>query len=103
MEQFISLFGHHGDGSGDFARPKGVGVDGDGNIYVVDALFDVVQIFDKNAENISLDLAGLVRGEGEFWLPGGLFIDEENNIYVADSYNRRVQVFKYLGAEQKES
>lgn len=33
-----SLFGQAGDGTGDFAKPKGVAVDSAGTIYVVDAL-----------------------------------------------------------------
>ena len=41
----LASFGRVGDGSGNFASPKGVGADSDGNIYVVDALFDAVQVF----------------------------------------------------------
>lgn len=37
---------------GDFARPKGVAVDSEGHIYVVDAAFGNVQIF--NSEGLLL-------------------------------------------------
>lgn len=94
--KFISEFGHLGDGSGDFARPKGIAVDSDGNIYVVDALFGVVQIFNEKGQ---LLMAFGREGQklGEFWLPTGIYIDDQDKIYVADSYNHRVQIFEYLG------
>jgi DNA-binding beta-propeller fold protein YncE len=92
---FLGAFGRHGDASGDLAAPKGLGVDSEGHIYVVDALFDAVQVFDRSGQ---LLLAFGQRGvtPGRFWLPGGLFIDAQNRIYVADSYNQRVQIFQYL-------
>ena len=93
---FMGLFGRHGDTSGDFAMPKGVAVDSEGHIYVVDALFDAVQIFDRRGAYL---LAFGERGinPGRFWLPGGIFIDGHDRIYVADTYNQRIQVFEYLG------
>ena len=61
-------------------------------MFVVDALFDAVQIFDRDG---TLLLAFGERGSkaGQFWLPAGLFIDPLDRIYVADAYNRRIQVF----------
>ncbi|KXS44340.1 MAG: NHL repeat protein [Candidatus Frackibacter sp. T328-2] len=93
---FITKFGHLGDGSGDFARPKGVAVDSDGHIYVVDALFGAVQIFNEKGQ-LLMTLGREGTNLGEFWLPTGIYIDEQDKIYVADSYNKRVQIFKYLG------
>ncbi len=79
------------------AAPKGVAVDGEGHVYVVDALFDAVQIFDEDGRFL-LGFGQRGVGRGEFWLPNGLFIDLDGRIYVADSYNRRVQVFEYLAS-----
>ena len=95
---FISEFGQLGDGSGDFARSKGVAVDSDGNIYVVDALFGVVQIFNEQGK-LLLTFGKEGSKPGQFWLPTGIYIDQDDDIYVADSYNHRIQVFKYLGEE----
>ena len=38
-ERFYSKFGRHGDASGDFSNPKGIAVDSEGHIFVVDANF----------------------------------------------------------------
>jgi sugar lactone lactonase YvrE len=79
--------------------PKGVAVDSRGHIYVVDALFDAVQIFDRRGQ-LLLAFGGRGTGPGEFWLPNGLFIDSQDRIYVADSYNQRIQIFEYVGGDE---
>ncbi|MGE5553980.1 MAG: 6-bladed beta-propeller [Betaproteobacteria bacterium] len=94
--EFVGLFGQMGDGPGDLPRPKGIGVDSEGNIYVADALFDNVQIFERLGR-LLMSFGGLGEKEGRFWLPAGLAIDERDRIYVADSANRRIQVFQFLG------
>ena len=66
-----------------------------GNVYVVDALFDAVQIFDQSGQ-LLLNFGERGTGPGQFWLPSGLTIDDRDFIYVADSYNKRVQVFRLL-------
>lgn len=43
--KFISTFGQIGDVPSTFTRPKGVAVDKEGRIYVVDAAFENVQVF----------------------------------------------------------
>jgi DNA-binding beta-propeller fold protein YncE len=73
--------------------PKGIAVDDDGVVYVVDSLFDNVQLFDRKGAFL-LTLGRRGTGSGEFWLPSGAFIDENGELYVCDTYNRRVQVFK---------
>jgi len=88
-------FGHHGDGSGDFAQPKGVAVDGQGHVYVADAVFNRVQIFDRQGRFL-LAFGREGAKDGQFLLPSGVFITGDR-IYVADSYNQRVQVFQFLG------
>jgi hypothetical protein len=74
-----------------------VATDSFGHIYIVDAHFNALQIFDQTGAFL-LSLGALGRDRGEFWLPAGIFIDEDDHIYVADSYNRRVQVFRYVGS-----
>ena len=84
-----------GDGSGNFSKPKGVAVDSEGNIYITDAHFDIVQIFDKNGK-LLLWFGSSGSGKGDFFIPAGIFIDSKDRIYIADSYNKRIQIFQYL-------
>ena len=51
-----------------FTRPKGIALDRDSNLYVVDAAFENVQIF--NAEgNLLMHFGGSYKGAGAMWLP----------------------------------
>lgn len=93
---FKYSIGHLGDGRGDFFRPKGVGVDSEGHIYVVEGLNADVQVFDDQGRLLYyFGQSGTALGQ--FQLPTGLFIDHNDRIFVVDSYNRRVQVFRYFG------
>jgi sugar lactone lactonase YvrE len=77
-------------------RPKGIALDSEDHLYVVDGLWGVVQVFDEQGR--LLYYFG-TRGthNGEFQLPAGLFIDRDDRVFVVDSFNRRVQVFRYRG------
>jgi sugar lactone lactonase YvrE len=93
--KFVSSFGRHGDGSGDFSMPKGLAVDREGVIYVVDGLFDNIQLFNARGDFL-LTVGRRGAGPGEFWLPSGLFLDEQDRLYVCDTYNQRIQIFGIL-------
>ena len=71
-------------------------MDSFGHVYVVDALFDNIQIFNPDGQ-LLMHFGAAGQQPGEFWLPGGVAIGRNNRIYVADTYNRRVQVFQYVG------
>ena len=66
-----------------------------GHLYVVDANFETVQVFNDQGA-LLMDFGQEGQQPGAFWLPAGIFIDRRNRIWVADSYNRRVQVFDFL-------
>ena len=87
--------GCHGDASGYISSPKGIAVDSYGNIYLADALFHCVQVFDIKG-NFLYSFGGQGNSEGKFLIPTGIFIDKNNDIYVSDSYNKRIQVFKLI-------
>ena len=88
--------GHVGDEIGQMFRPKGVAVDSEGHLYVVEGAMGMVQVF--NREGQLLYYFGQKGTEfGEFRLPAGVFIDGEDHVFVVDSYNARVQVFHYQG------
>jgi DNA-binding beta-propeller fold protein YncE len=87
--------GRKGDLPGYFSQPKGLALDSQSHLYVVDANFESIQIFNADGA-LLMDFGQEGRGAGEFWLPTGVFIDARDRIWVADSYNRRVQVFDFL-------
>jgi DNA-binding beta-propeller fold protein YncE len=88
-----------GDGPGAMFRPKGVGVDSEGDLYVVDGLWGMVQVFNRQGQ-LLYNFGARGTHAGEFQLPAGLFIDHDDRVFVVDSFNRRVQVFHYAGLKQ---
>jgi sugar lactone lactonase YvrE len=81
---------------GDFAKPTGVAVDKDGNLYVADTLNARIEIFDADG--------GFIRtfgkrgdGPGYFAMPKGVAIDCDGHIWVTDAMQNRVQVFSQEG------
>ncbi|MCK4738284.1 MAG: 6-bladed beta-propeller, partial [Sulfurimonas sp.] len=99
--KFVSRFGSIGDKPGTFARPKGVGIDSDGNIYVADSAFNNIQIFDEKGQNLLLYFGSAGYTEGRFRLVTGLYIDETDKIIIADGFSGRVQTFQYISEKWK--
>ncbi|MDR3677207.1 MAG: 6-bladed beta-propeller [Acidobacteriota bacterium] len=94
--KFEYAVGHIGEGSGYMFRPKGIGRDSEGHLYVVEGLTGLVQVFDREGQ-LLYNFGQKGTGFGEFKLPTGLFIDHSDRVFVVDSYNRRIQVFQYFG------
>ncbi len=83
---------------GDFAKPTGLAVDADGNLYVCDTLNNRIEIFDADGKFVStFGKAG--DGPGYFARPKGVAIDADGHIWVADGMQDRVQVFNQRGAD----
>jgi sugar lactone lactonase YvrE len=77
---------------GDFARPTGLAVDREGNLYVADTLNNRIEVFDGDGNFIStFGKAG--DGPGYFARPKGIAIDGDDHIWVVDGQQDRVQVF----------
>jgi DNA-binding beta-propeller fold protein YncE len=95
---FQAQIGTSGDPAGGIYRPKGVGIDSEDHIYVVDSELGMVQVFDRMGR--LLYRFGNGTNFGRFLLPAGLFIDRNDRVYLVDSYNRRVQVFQYHAIQQ---
>jgi len=77
---------------GDFARPGGLAVDADGNLYVADTLNNRIEIFDADGKFVSM-FGKPGDGPGYFARPKGVAIDSDGHIWVADGVQDRVQVF----------
>jgi len=90
----IGTTGHHHElmTPGDFARPTGLAVDHEGNLYVCDTLNDRIEIFDADGKFIST-FGKNGDSPGYFGRPKGVAIDGDDHIWVADGLQDRVQVF----------
>lgn len=89
-----------GDTIGKVFRPKGVGFDSEGHLYVVEGFASMVQVFNREGQLLYY-FGQHGSGAGEFQLPAGLFIDRDDRIFVVDSYNRRIQIFHYYGLPKR--
>ena len=77
---------------GDFAKPTGVAVDKEGNLYVADTLNDRIEVFDADGQFIRT-WGKNGDGPGYFARPKGVAIDGDGHVWVADGMQDRVQVF----------
>ncbi|NOZ45211.1 MAG: hypothetical protein GXO79_00360 [Chlorobi bacterium] len=88
--EFLSSVGSYGRSLGQFVRPKGIAVDKESNLYVVDAGFENTQIFNKDGQ-LLMYFGGPYQGPGDMWLPTKVVIDYDNlkyfQKYVDDSFN----------------
>jgi len=89
-------FGRPGLYVGNLVRPKGVATDAEGNIYVVESMYDHLLVFDRQGR-LLLSIGGTGKDVGKFYLPAGVWTDSRNRVYVADMFNGRVVVFQFLG------
>jgi len=93
--RFLRSFGRRGLYLGDTPRPKGVAVDRDGNVYIVESYYDYLLIFNDKGEFL-LPVGGTGNSIGRFFLPGGVWV-RDDRVYVADTFNGRIVIFQYLG------
>jgi hypothetical protein len=88
----VASWGSNGGGVGQFNYPKGIAVDGQGNVYVVDSYNHRVQVFDGTGRFVR-QWGSQGNGPGQFQEPWGIAVDREGNVYVADTWNHRIQKF----------
>lgn len=81
---------------GTLSDPRGIGVDGPGNVYVMNA---------GTGSLLKLSTSGTLlaqwgqegTGVGQFEEPYGIALDVQGNVYVADSGNQRIQRLDAVG------
>jgi DNA-binding beta-propeller fold protein YncE len=96
--KFLRSFGAVGRQPGSFARPREVAVDGEGRVYVSDAAFGNVQIFDAEGQLLMHIGERSERDQpARYMLPSGIAVDRDGRIYMADEFFRRVDVFRPAG------
>jgi DNA-binding beta-propeller fold protein YncE len=81
---------------GNLVRPKGVGVDGEGNVYVIESYYDSLLVFSPRGEFL-MPIGGTGTATGRFYLPAGVWVDSRNRVHIADMFNGRVVTFQFLG------
>lgn len=92
--EYIGVVGSYGKSMGQFARPKGIAVDRESNLYVVDAAFENVQIFNNEGKLMTF-FGGPYKGPGDMWLPAKVTIDYDNLEYFQQYVDKRFYL-KYL-------
>lgn len=83
--EYLGSVGQYGNSIGQFVRPKGTSVDRDDNLFVVDAGFENVQLFNKEGK-LLMHFGGPYKGPGDMWLPAKVHIDYDN----VDLYRNKV-------------
>lgn len=91
---FIAKFGKIGDRPGNFSRGKGIAVDKEGRIYVVDAAFENVQVFDRDFKML-LYMFGPGREKHNINLPAAVVVDYDNLAYFKKYLSPKFQA-EYL-------
>jgi DNA-binding beta-propeller fold protein YncE len=89
-------FGTRGLYVGNLVRPKGVSVDGEGHVYVIESYHDSLLVFTPQGD-LLLPIGGTGTATGRFYLPSGVWVDAKQRVHIADMFNGRVVVFQFLG------
>jgi sugar lactone lactonase YvrE len=77
---------------GEFAKPVGVAVDKDGNVFVSDTWNTRIEEFDADGTFIR-EFGEAGDGPGYLARPKGISIDGDGHIWIADAVQDRVQVY----------
>ncbi len=94
---FLFSWGAPGLGTpGLFAGPRGIAIDGAGDVYVADEGNSRVQKFDAQGRLLSVWDLNL-----DYWnttpAPRGVFVDERDQVYVTDVRNSRIYIYSTSG------
>ncbi|HEX5801790.1 MAG TPA: 6-bladed beta-propeller [Azospira sp.] len=95
--EFRRSIGTRGTYVGNLVRPKGISLDGEGNLYIVESYHDHLLVFNRQGEFLMPIGGGAGQDVGQYYLPSGVWIDAQNRIFLADTFNGRVVVYQYLG------
>jgi len=91
---FLRTYGRIGDRPGEFSRNKGIALDNEGRIYVVDAAFENVQVFDRDFQ-LLLYMFGPGVEPHNINLPAGIAVDYDNLEYFEPYLSPRFEA-EYL-------
>ena len=98
--QFQYAIGKVGDGTGAMFRPKGIGVDSEDHLYVVDGFYGIVQVFDGEGQLLYYFGQKGNRFWG-IWATHGIIHRQDGpGLRCQFLPNARVQVFQYYAVKQ---
>src|SRR6478735_172301 len=96
----VSTLVARGVGDGDLGLPRGLAIDDEGRMLVVETTDHMVRLFTTGSS--PTDHPGYVgsfgdegHDDGKFTFPNGLATDTRGRVYVADRENNRVEVWGY--------
>jgi len=84
------VIGARGGSPGGLQSPKGVALDAQGNLYLVDSDASRVTKYDASGRPVAQQ-GSRGNADGQFTEPWGIAVDRAGNVYVADTWNHRVQ------------
>jgi DNA-binding beta-propeller fold protein YncE len=89
--KFIRIINGTKDGKGDskFVNPRGVGVQPNGTLLMVDNMTHFIYGFDKNGKQ-KFQFGGIGSDNDQFYLPNGLYVDQDGKVYITDTVNERI-------------
>jgi len=93
----VASWGSNGSGPGQFNNPKGIAVDGLGNVFVADSYNHRVLVFESSGRFLR-QWGSQGNAAGQFQEPWGIAVDAQGMVYVADTWNHRIQKFDAQGA-----
>ena len=96
---FLSQWGGHGDGEGEFLRPQGMAIDSQNRLWVADACNHRIQVFDltKSPPTFLFAFGSHGSSVGKLSYPYSLFHGDDGFVYVCEYGNHRIQKFSTDG------
>lgn len=89
--QWLTGYGRHENGPGNFSMPSGIAVTGNSQIWISDELRQIVQVFDADGSYLGMVGSGGV-GPGEFLYPSAIASDGGGLLAVAERVGNRFQL-----------
>lgn len=79
---------------GSVYRPKGIAIDSNNRIWVVDGYTGTIQAFREDGDYLGV---GTQKGETiHLTTPTGMYIDKQNQIWIVESFQNRVSVWEII-------
>lgn len=96
----IGTVGEAGTSPGQLTQPAALALDGDGNLYVADAVNSRIEVFDAGGRHLRT-IGEKGGGRGQFSQPRALAVGPDGRVYVGVGDSYAIQVFGADGAYEK--